>query len=234
MEKTSTKKENEEMLLNEAEMEIRKNTDELLKWLGGTVRYLVCSIKGLSELSKDKKGYRSYVTERLLANIECLSEIADIYGDETTDCDDDNDSHVGIDEKDIAAALFGQEGKIEDLDDLYRFYAKMITTILAVNREEFLTMRLHISAIKFINKAGDAFGSELLGYICDHILRTKNQIREKRIANMLCLVMAIKEVPSELLGGYAEVIESIIDHSSLIVCMSVTNDYINNEKNKEN
>lgn len=216
----------------EAEKELKKNVDELMVWLGGTVRYFVRSIKGLSERTNDKDGFRSYVSERLLANTERLSEVADFYMPNATRKHGKQltDREMLLD---IKRSLRGYDVKADDYDELSLFYKNSICGILSENYEEFITMRLHISALDFMSKTCNDYGATLLNYVCDHILRTKDMPIGQRIGTLLCLVMAVMEVDSKLLGDYAESIDTIVDHASITVCMSVTTDFLNSKKKEE-
>lgn len=226
MEKSILHNMNEETLLVEAEKEVKKNVDELMVWLGGTVNYFIRSIKGLAELSGDKERLRSYVTARLFSNISRLSEVADIYFSEAENeqeeifCKDEllhRIKHSFTDEEPI------------DYDELSLFYKNTISGILAENYDVLSTLRMHISALKFISKSCNDYGANLLQFVCNHIMRTENMTLGQRIGYLLCLVMSVKEVESPLMGTYADSIDSIIDKASVAVCMSVTADFINSK-----
>lgn len=227
MEKKSKKTAHEEKIFLETEKEIKNNIDELLVWLGGSVNYFVRSIKELSNVSKEKDIFRSYVTERLFDCISPLGEIADIFAPE-----DYNEEDAEFREK-LEKSLLGIDINPDDLDEIGRYYASQICGIMSLNYDEFLTMRLHVSALKFISKHGNDLGSKVLDFLCDHIMRVQHLPMEKKIANLLFLIMAVREIPDTLLGDYAEDINSILDKASLTVCMSVTNDFINSRRKDE-
>lgn len=232
MNKSTTLNGNEEKLIIEAEKELKKNVDELMVWLGGTVNYFIRSIKELSELSQDKETFRSYVTARLFDSMARLSEVADIYIPETgrmqnEDLSDEEMLH------EIKLSLKDFDIDPDNFDELSLFYKNTISGILAENYEELSTLRMHISALKFISKSRNDYGANLLQFICDHILRTGNMPLGQRIGYLLCLIMAVKEVESSMVGSYAEDIDGIIDQASVSVCMSVTTDFINSRKKEE-
>ena len=231
MKKSETRNVHDEKLIMQTEQEIQKNVDELMVWLGGTVRYFVHSIKGLSEISKDKDKFRSYVTARLFKNIDRLSEIADIYAPDNAPKEGkEYDKEI---QKALKESLRGYSIKPDDAEDLFRYFTSVTTSILAVNIEEFQTMRMHISALKFMSHSADDFGSDLLDYICDHILRSQYLPHGKRMAATVCLVTAAMEVEDKLLGDFAESIADIIDQATMVIFMSIVNDYLASNKKEE-
>ena len=219
-------------IIMETEKEIQKNVDELVEWLGGTVRYFVRSIKALSELSNDKLYFRSYVTEHIFKHLDRLSEIADIYSPDDTAPDGEELSEQDL-ERILKKCMSNYDVEPDNFDDLGRYYASVITATLAVNHNILMDMRLHLSALKFISKSSDDFGSNVLDYICEHILHNADLPACKRMADSLCLVMAIMGIDSKLFGNYAEVITDIIDKISFMLCMNVTNDYLMANKKED-
>lgn len=219
-------------LLIEAEKELKRNVDELMVWLGGSIKYFVHSIKSLSELSTEKDQLRSYVTARLFDCTSQLSEIADFYIPGATSSKEKKMSEKHI-LKDIKKSLKGYDIDPEDMDEIVTFYTNSLNGILAENIEEFMSMRLHISALQFIAKTCNEYGSALLKYVCNHIIRTNNLPVGARVGNLLCLIMAIKEVGSTLMGDYAESIEIVLDQASVSVCMAITSDFMKSKKKEE-
>ncbi|MCQ2221021.1 MAG: hypothetical protein MJZ12_06480 [Prevotella sp.] len=221
MAKSETQMTFEKQVLTEAENEIRKNVEDLVRWLDGSLKYFVRSIKGLSELHEDKEIFRSYVTKRLLDNLGQLSEIADIYDtDDETPEDENEEKNFHLNEQEI------------DYKDLGRFYASEIVSILATNTDELDLMRFRISMLHFIAGSPDNFGNAVLDYVAHRVLMLQTKDMSQKIATLLCLVKVLRDREYEAYGEYADTIKEIVDDMTLTICMSITKDY-ESSKNPE-
>lgn len=210
--------ENEYQTLESA---VRQNADELLKWLAGTTRFFVKSMKTLSEESKNKELFRGYVTHRLFNHIQQLAEIADIHAiREETDGKEEGTSERVLHEPEV------------DIENLAGFYNRYIVAILAENKDTLDILRNTISVMKGIEGSGDSFGKDVKDFIHGYLCEIQDKTLEQQAAALLCLVMVAYEFKYEDMGKHGSYIEDLIDNLSAIVCGVVTRDYNPNMKYK--
>ena len=228
MEKSTTQTPAEKQILSEADIEIRKNVNDLVRWLDGSMKFFVRSIKGLAELSQNREMFRSYVTNQVMKNLDRLSEIADIY--DVEDEQKPEKEHLADDTLPPEVKKFFLNAEKIDYNDLIRFYNSEIVAILATNVDTLDSMRLRAATLHFVSKSGNEFGRGMIDYICNRILMAQTQHLSTKIAMLLCLMTTVRDYDMKEYGDYADIIKDITDDMTFAVCMAVTKDYENTQK----
>lgn len=221
MEKSTIQVTPNELEATELETAIKQSADDLLKWLAGSTKYFVKSMKVLAENSNDQALFRSYVTMRLFNHVQQLAEIADIHAKKVEQTDEENtENYCNVRKKPL------------DANNVERFYNRYITSILAENKDVYNEICNILTVMRNIDGSGDHFGLEVKNFLNYHLTMLDGMSLGQQGAYMLCLVMAVKSFKFEDMGKHGKYIEEIIDRLSAIVCAIVSMEYDNRKRYK--